>query len=356
LLYLFSSNSQPQYAQDILNTIAGPKGYRMTFRYDAKFVDARARTHWDSRLDGHPVLIHFVLQQAHQYFEPVLFPVCRGQVISVRREGDIHLIHFTVGDVVSLPHPEDLNAYWKRTDAYRQLLQNHDLPLPYVKYAIFSDYDVVEDGPGALMRSDRPSPNDHSVPEVFRLTTEFLAKTDTFATARFSYVSRLCRRGGKDPESIDATSHGYKLTAGEEYELEFLQAQPGLIRETSTMKVILDGNTLQAIGPSELSIGSPYDVQSIRIAALPTTGPKYTTIGLRPAEGVQGPILDIPVETRPSTVKKFGRAIGTAIALVAVGLSSIFTGLGGGAKLALVLGGAVLASVLGAFRLTSTSL
>ena len=43
LLYLFSSNAQPQYAQDILNVLAAPIGHRMTFRYDSKYVDNTSR-------------------------------------------------------------------------------------------------------------------------------------------------------------------------------------------------------------------------------------------------------------------------------------------------------------------------
>ena len=81
LLYLFSSNAQPQYAQDILNVLAAPIGHRMTFRYDSKYVDDAARDAWTKQeLANEPVVVHFVLQQAHEYFTPVLFPVCTGTV------------------------------------------------------------------------------------------------------------------------------------------------------------------------------------------------------------------------------------------------------------------------------------
>src|SRR5258708_2035781 len=87
MLYLFSSNGQPQYAEDVLNALGAPAGYRATFRYDAKYLNESARNSW-SELRG-DVLIHFVLQQSNEYFTPVLFPVRLGEIIDTRCEGDI---------------------------------------------------------------------------------------------------------------------------------------------------------------------------------------------------------------------------------------------------------------------------
>ncbi len=122
------------------------------------------------------------------------------------------------------------------------------------------------------------------------------------------------------------------------------------------MSVALDGKVLQPIGPAELSIGSRYDVQVIRIAALAGTGVRYTTIGLRPGAGTQGPSLDIPVEVHPPTAKNVVVATGTAAGLVLLGLSSFFPSWGGWPKFGLVAGGSLLASYLNAFRLSSKSL
>jgi hypothetical protein len=363
MLYLFSSNTQPQYAQDILNVLAAPDGYKVTFQYDTKDVSDKASNVWGDELQNQDALIHFVLQQEHQYFTPVLFPVRRGKVVTARREGGIHLVEFIVGDFISLKEPtiaasfkegpEAFFDYPKQTADYRKVLEEHGLPLPYDRYAILDEYDAVADADASgLVLGDLPS----SEAVRFRAATRYLVRTETFAAARFVYVSRLYRRGLAGEEKIDATSYGYKLTAGREYELEFLQAQPGLVAATSVMNVVVDRKALQAIGPSELSIGSRYGVQSIRIAALPTTGVQYTTIGLRPGDNVQGPVLDIPVEIRPPFTKNATIAAGTAAGLVLIGLSSIFTGIGGWGKFGLVAGGALVAAFLNTFGLSTKSL
>lgn len=364
MLYLFSSNAEPQYAQDILNLLAAPNGYKMAFRYDIKHVSEKASAEWGPKLKDHDVLIHFVLQQQHRYFTPVLFPVRRGKVVVARREGDLHLVDFIVGNFVTLKDPsinissvrdgrETFHDYSEHTARYREILEGHQLPLPYDKYAILDEYNVVTDADSSgLVLGDPPS----SATETLRSVTEYLVRTETFAAARFAYVSRLYRRGRSNDERIDAMSYGYRLTASEEYELEFVQAQPRLVATTSVMNVVVDGKALQVIGPSEFSIASRYDVRSIRIAALPTTTVQYTTIALRPGDGVQGPALDIPVEIRPPRAKNAAIASGTAAGLILLGLASIFTDIGGWAKFGLIAGGALLASFLNTFGLSTKSL
>jgi hypothetical protein len=150
--------------------------------------------------------------------------------------------------------------------------------------------------------------------------------------------------------SIDADSHSYKLTSSEEYELEFLQAQPGLITSLAVMNVLLYGTTLQPIGPTQLSIGSPYDVQSVRMVAMDiTNGVKYTTIGLRPGERVQGPVLDIPVEIHPSGWKNAKVSIGTTVPVALIGLSAVLTDIAWPWKVLIVVVGAASAAYLSIF-------
>jgi hypothetical protein len=351
MLYLFSSNSQPQYAQDILNALAAPTGYRVTFRYDSKYVDTATRDMWTKQqLENEQVVVHFVLQQAHEFFTPVLFPICTGVIIDAFREGDIHLVEFAVGNVLSLaapkPDPQDRQRemHPAQTEAYRRTLEGYGLQLPYEKYAVRSDRNVLTENSGCVVQ---PS-SAHPVPEVFRLTTSYLSRTETYASARFGYVLRLNR--GQDGVDIDPASHGYRLTAGEEYELEFLLAQPSLIAASSVMNVVLDGTTLQPIGPMQLSIGSPYDVQSVRMVATSiTSGVKYTTIGLRPGDGVQGPILDIPVEVHPSTGKNLKLGLGTSVPLLFIGFAAVLTDVSWGWKVLIVGVGAVSAAYLSVF-------
>jgi hypothetical protein len=321
------------------------------------------------------VLIHFVLQQTNEYFTPVLFPVRLGKIVDTRCEGDIRLVDFTVGGFVSLLDAVDPKDYPRNTASYRGLLEGNPrtFPLPYDKYAIRDDYSVIaQPVANGLKLGNTPA----TVPAVFRTITDYLGGTDTFTSARFVYVSRMYRRGKPPPDEskkrvrllsklykrgtdelipMDPDTNGYVLTAGREYELEFLHSQPRLVATTSVIHAVLDGKILQAIGPSDLSIGSSYDVCTIRIAALPTaTGVQYTTIGLRPGRGVQGPILDIPVKVRPPNGRNALVATGTAAAAVLISLSSIFSHISDIQKFGIIAGGAVINSFLNTFFRVST--
>ncbi len=80
-----------------------------------------------------------------------------------------------------------------------------------------------------------------------------------------------------------------------------------------------------------------------------TSGVKYTTIGLRPGEGVQGPALDIPVEIHPSAGRNAKIGLGTSVPLVLIGLSSVLTDISTAWKLLIVAVGAVSAAYLSIF-------
>jgi hypothetical protein len=284
----------------------------------------------------------------------VIFPIRRGVVVNSKREGDIFLVDFTVKDFVSLKDPKsNPDGYPGLTAQYRDRLESHSLPLPYDKYVILADYDAVTHSDSLL---DSSSGSDENVPIIFRRSIEYLSRTDTYAAARFAYVSKLTSKRSSKPKHIDSSSHGYKLTAGHEYELEFLQAQSGPMDNASVMNILVDERVIKVIGPAELSIGSSYDVQTLRIVTLPASSLIYTTIGLRPGVGMQGPVLNIPVEVCPPNLRRLGVALGTAFGLVILGLSTVIPKINWSEKLGIVAFGALLASLLNTFGWSTKTL
>ena len=339
MLYLFSSNAQPQYSQDILNMIAAPANYEVTFRYDSKYLELGTAS-WAS-ITGEAVMACFVFQHASEYFAPVVIPVRLGTVVRTRTDGDIHLVTFQVGDYISPVDPTG-SGYGDILHQIRTKLESSGVALPYKSYAVLSRFDMVKDPSVKSIASE-------SAAEVFRTITEYLVRTDTFKSARFVYVSRLFEKGSDKEIPLDNVTGGYKLTAGREYGLEIVQAQPALVTNTSTVSMIVDGKVLQAIGPSDLQIGSPYDIETLRIAALSVSGAQFTTIGIKPGSGVQAASLDIPVKVVPDSVREVGTAAGTTAGLMLLGLTSIFTSWAGWTKFGVVAGGAIVAALLNTF-------
>ena len=201
----------------------------MRFRLDSKYVDNATRDAWTKQeLADEQVVVHFVLQQAHEYFTPVLFPVCTGTVVDAFREGDIFLVEFIVGDVLTLTAPEPdpgdphKEMYPARTAAYRQALEKYGLPLPYNRFAIrwieMSSSGQQQRRGASPERSGRYQRYSGSRPVTY------LERKPLPRPARLRAPPQPWSR---EPWASNAKSHSYRLTAGEEYELEFLQAQPG---------------------------------------------------------------------------------------------------------------------------------
>jgi hypothetical protein len=84
-----------------------------------------------------------------------------------------------------------------------------------------------------------------------------------------------------------------------------------------------------------------------------TTSVKYTMIGLRPGDGVQGPVLNIPVEVHPPVGRNIVATVATTAALFVLGLSSVLTTWPTPAKVILVASGALVAASLSVFGLST---
>src|SRR5436190_1213062 len=105
-VYLFSSNIRPPYEQDVLNVLAAPPGLTYRFRYRREWVADGLAAAW-SKLAGSRCIIHFSLQQPHQYQDAVFFPLRLGTVLRTYQEArDIFLIEFSIEASVSLREPE----------------------------------------------------------------------------------------------------------------------------------------------------------------------------------------------------------------------------------------------------------
>jgi hypothetical protein len=357
MLYLFSSNAQPQYAQDILNVLAAPLGHVLTFRYWSKWVDDATRERW-SQLAGEDVLVHFSLQQRAQFFTPVIFPVRHARVISTDIEGEIHIVNFAVGSYVGLRKPVTEGEYPRAPDAYRAHLLNADIPVPYKSSASWREHSILEDPAlhELLLRSGGTEPTAPSELAAFEATTEYLIRTETFANARFLMV-RPPRDESNVALSPDKDTHVYNLTAGENYSLPVVQSQPHTVDATAILNVITDGSVVQLIGSGQLTISSSYDRQTVRLFASSADSyrVRHSTIALRPSDGMYAAQLDLPVEVRPSTGRTIGVAAGTTVGLVMLGLASILGATGAVAGV-LVVGGALVASILNSFGISRKGL
>jgi hypothetical protein len=305
-LYLYSSNSQPLYAQHALNILAMPAGQLTTLRYAKKWVDSKAQELWGDDLKGLPVLMHFSLQQVAEYVEPALFPIRSGRVTDATKEGPYHFVEVQVQDYVSLKSPpyED-ERKWEPKDlaqrvaAYQDYLKKRGIGKPYSASASLAT-DVLDDARNEVVDvATVGDPNQLDV-ELFRRNASYLQRTQTFEHARFLRFLRLSARG-KDQQtqhSLNGDPPQLELLRSHTYDIELFSYQPRAVEVPQRFVVSADDVSVQVIGQGRFDVGSRYDRISIAVRAQlpPNADAVQTLVLIEPAPGVDGPTIELPIQ------------------------------------------------------------
>jgi hypothetical protein len=324
VLYAFSSNIRPLYAQDILNVLAAPTGTSYTFRYEKQYIGESLASVWDIRLKDRKVLIHFSLQQAARYHEPVFFPVRAANVIQAQRLGDdIFLLEFVLDRIIGLPEPDaskDDYRFAAQAHAYTQYLRKHvgDAALPYGV--------AVSEGPDVTL--DARAPLDASSDEIqlFGRNARYLSLADAFKESWFVHVLGLATGDDQPLKDVrlgrlSREDHLFSLVAGTTYKLHVLQRQPREVTAEASFSIDADEHVLRVIGRKGFTIGSRYDRILIPVHALEPSGSESRTILVLRPDGVGGPTVNIPVRVTPSPTDAQA-AIGTGVSLLLLGVLS----------------------------------
>jgi len=373
ILLLFSSNQRPLYEQDIIDVLAAPESSRYTFRYEKRYVDDSASKQWTS-LASTPVLVFFSIQQEAYYQPPAYIPVRRGRVVAARSEGDICLVEFELGRIVSLPLPvveDDPTASSRPGIAARRPI--YEDPVRELAGEI-----AKVPSPGFERKKGRKSASlvaENAVPIVnlseippyksggplliesadqvaaFKSATDYLSHTASFSTTQFLRFYNLAdRRTGNPVQMVDGV---FRLSDNSDYELELLQMQPREVGSRVTFAIGSAEEVLKVIGVPEFDIASRYDLVKVPLHVPPLAEElRETVLTVAPkSPDIKGSHLNLRLQIRrhPSPVT----AAGAAGLLLLAGLPGAF---GDVPKMAVVALGAVIAFALfyyGWVRVTS---
>lgn len=331
LLYVYSSDEQPQYAQVVLDAIAAPTGLTVTFRYHSQWVDPVTQTKWDS-LRGERALIHFSLQQPARYHSAVIFPVRTASVVRADREGDIFLLDLAVDELVTYRQPSNMvRPDWsERHSQYRELLDRLHVLTPYEVGVTWGGQNVLDQYAPFLDQGNAHPPPNHGSNSVHRLNLimQYLSRTHTFKDARFLQVLRLIASTEPlDEVPFDPASQCYHLKPAANYELQVLQYQPELISATSTFSLSIDSSIVRILGEPFLRVSAEYD--RLRVGLCTTDAPnareRRTVLSIKPDAGVTGPEIRLPMHIQTPAGRTVATAAATGAALVALGLPGLLT-------------------------------
>jgi len=316
LLFLFTSNIRPLYAQDLLDVVAAAPNTQHSFRYDERHLDANTRERLRA-LRGTPILVHFSLQQEAHYQDPVFIPVRTGAVEATRRRGGTVFIDFSIGGFVALPEPgKERHALANEVRTYTEHLRSLPMKLPYEAQ--------MSIGPNVLKTPDARLETGTDELALFRRITQYLYPTEAFKHARFyTFLGFRERGGGRVLEpNRDGT---FVLGSGRSYDLELFHNQPGEVTSTDAIDVSVDGDLIRPIGTPTVEIGSRYDSVSIPLHARPAgkneTLETAIAIALRPP--AHGPRTVVSVRLRPPRSKLLAAALLSAFVVTFLGTVSV---------------------------------
>jgi hypothetical protein len=342
LVYLFSSDTSPQYERDILNVLAAPKGARWVFRYSRDIVAPELRAVWGSAsLEDAPGLVCFSLQQREQYFDPAFIPIRRVRIKRTRVNGSQHLVAFELGDLVTLPaeSPDHLD---KQVRGFTNWVRGNvpDSNVPYESSL----------GRGAsVLESGLVWDNATEMANIFERATAFLSGTDSFRATRFVRFDSIAQNG-QTVWSEFGDKDKVELTAGQTYQLRLVHYQPNAIADRQAFAINVGEDLVQIIGEPRFEVASRYDEIDIILHSQSLAGIAHrnTILVIEPYAGVDGPRIELPLQIAPPTTRTVMSVLAPVGVLAAVGLPSALNA-STTLKVALVIVGVLAAAILQLF-------
>jgi hypothetical protein len=261
----------------------------MHFRYREKWVDEQL---WDStsrNLEGRDVLVIAVLSGKNK--NPEFFPIRKGRLIKVLKEGDTLHIYF------------ELTPYWAKYSSSAEDFGASIKKFPKIpkkieddyfggKFISFGNYNWID------FSSDQ---------ESWNAIIENLGKNEAFKHGLFYRVIRLCDPSLHQTIPItdlyesDELTRGYHLEGGKRYILE-LAFDFGKEPPSTTKKDIfkIESMDLIKIIPCVKKLGFRVDTMRCSLSSEKVFWGQHTFITTKIENSIEGPYLEIPFEIKRS--------------------------------------------------------
>jgi hypothetical protein len=324
-LYLFSSNRQPVYVQNVLDIIAAPRNSVHLLRYRGVWLPQDTQDKWSDGMRGQPVLLHFSLQHPNRMLEPEFVPLRTGVVARVERDGDLFRVWVRVtGDAAPLLDPDRANddkTIGQHVRAYRTKLTELAIPHPYEVSAALGP-DVINDLDGMVLET-KIEPTD----ALTRHARVFSRVADT-AGARFIRFIRVTDISTTTALELRCASGGdpyLQLKGGRTYRLEVFLYEPTARSGLAQFDAASDDQLIRFVGSPSFEIGAHYDMPSLLFQTVnPPNGKTLgTRLQVRAGVGQQGPRLDIPVQINASAGETVATVGGSLLVLALISLGTV---------------------------------
>jgi hypothetical protein len=299
-LYLFSSNSQPLYQIDSLNSLALPNDWLQHYRYERKYVDMRILDGDNMYIPDQPkkygpirVIAISINQvklseedaktQGRSYAVDGMYPIRYGELESIKLEGDVVHFWFRLGDHVHYAEGDKLDSAIKQLSSeFVALLASN---FPPAKYAVL----------GSPLNILPASSNSVA---AFQSTVRVLSrgtmnpKLTIFTMLMSINENRIQNQDDGDPKYIKnavkvqkgpiSGFSGFEFNDNAVYTIEiasFNLERPGTSKgEAAVLVLRYDNAYFEAIGPTEIPVVSRYDSYQFALKPKRQTRDQWTTL------------------------------------------------------------------------------
>lgn len=251
-MFIFlSSGASPRYRQDILRAIEMPKGARLQFRYDSKWIATNVRDLLANKeVRGIPSLIAYI-DQHDKAKTPELIPCRFALLVDALSHGS------TVSLTLALEeygHAEDLGSFNREIRSASDTLPTWG-PEGLISGTYWLD---IAQNLKTVVRSTTLATWEEIVAQI--------AKRPDFAEESYFYVLEGLYPIGQD-SPLSHESGSYEIAAGREYEVRLYHFHPTKVPERTWLRLATASESLGFTTNPLLSIDSRYDMKRARLKA-----------------------------------------------------------------------------------------
>ncbi len=264
-MFIFlSSGASPRYRQDVLRALEMPKGARLQFRYDSKWIAANVRDLISKKeVNGTPSLIAYI-DQHDKTKTPELIP-CRFAVL-VDAVSHGSTVSLTLA-LEEFGHAENLVAFNSEMKS-----GSDKLPTWGPEGSISGAYwiDIAQE----LKTVARST----TLATWEKIVAQIAERMDFAEESCFYVVTGLYPVGQDSPLSHE--SGCYELAGGREYEVRIYHFHPRKAPEQTWLRLATASESLRFTTNSLLTIDSRYDLKRARLKAGKPAKQEYTVFSI----------------------------------------------------------------------------
>jgi hypothetical protein len=251
-MFIFlSSGASPRYRQDVLRAIAMPKGARLQFRYDFKWIPAKVRDLlFKEGVKNTPSLIAYI-DQHDKTRTPELVPCRFAALVDVA----------PIGSTVSLTLALEEFGYAENLPGFNNEMRSACPTLPTwgPEGSISGTYwiDIAQE-PKTVLRS-------MTLATWEKIVAQIAERADFAGESCFYVVENIYPTGQDSP--LPHESGFYELDAGREYEVRIYHFHPRKAPEQTRLRLATASDSLRFTTNNLLNIDSRYDMKRARLKA-----------------------------------------------------------------------------------------